>query len=424
VLTTTSEPTVRIEPARAGRGQIQQGSAPIRLLNVVPTLLCGGTEKQVMTLSRALDPERYRLEFACLRRWGPFIEELEERGIPLNDYSIASFYSVKGVAQQARFARDLARGGVQIVHAYSFYGNVFAVGPARLARTQVVIASIRDRGAYLSPLQRRVQRHVCRLAHCVLANADSVKDWLVADGYDPASIRVIHNGVDLSRFNGTPNAGRVRQELGLPAEAPIVAVVSRLNRMKGLEQFIQAAPGVLAAHPDTRFLIVGETPPFDRPYLDELKSLAERCGVGERVIFTGLRADVPELLASATVAVMPSLNEALSNSLLESMAAGAPTVATRVGGTPEALADGETGLLVEPGDVEALGRAINRLLAAPELAARLGAAARTRIEQRFSIARMVAATAQLYEELLLKNARAQRHGSRKERVTMSGSQAW
>jgi glycosyltransferase involved in cell wall biosynthesis len=118
------------------------------------------------------------------------------------------------------------------------------------------------------------------------------------------------------------------------------------------------------------------------------------------VIFAGLRTDVPELMAGVTVAVMPSLNEALSNSLLESMAAGAPMVATRVGGTPEAVVDGVTGLLVEPGDAPALAAGIERLLGDPALAARLGRAAQQVIKDRFSVERMVAATDALYQQLL------------------------
>lgn len=353
-----------------------------------------------MTLSRALDPSRFDLEFACLRRWGPFVEELDERNIPLSEYRTQSFYSVGAFAQQTRFAKHLARRHVDIVHAYSFYGNVFAVPPARLAGTPVVIASIRDRGAYLRPLQARVQRYVCQFADAVLVNADAVKDWLVDDGYDPTRIRVIRNGVDLGPFNVAPEPVRVRQGLGLESDTPLVAVVSRLNRLKGLEHFLEAASIVARRFPDARFLVVGEAPPHDLPYLDELKATAARLGVADRVIFTGLRSDVPALLRCVSVAVMPSLNEALSNSLLESMAAGAPTVATRVGGTPEAVVDGETGLLIPPGDVPAMAKSIVTLLESPTLARRLGAAARRLIEQQFSIDRMTDATAKVYEELL------------------------
>lgn len=380
-------------------------SPPIRLLKVVPTLLCGGTEHQVMTLCRSLDRSHYDLEFACLRRLGPFIDEIRERGIPLNEYRTPSFKSLTGLAKQVKFARHLARRRTQIVHAYNFYGNVFAIPPARLTGVPVVIASIRDRGPYLSALQRRVQRHVCRLADCVLVNAEAVKDWLLADGYDASKIAVIRNGVDLSRFTLPAEPRRLRHELGLPPDTPLVAVVSRLNRLKGLEQYLHAAAAIADRYPAVHFLVVGETPPHDTGYLGELETLAHRLGIGRRVIFTGLRSDVPQLLASVTIAVMPSLNEALSNALLESMAAGAPVVATRVGGTTEALTDGENGLLVPPGDPGVLASAIARLLDDPALATRLGEAARQTIEQRFSIGRMVEATERLYLNLLFRKGR-------------------
>jgi glycosyltransferase involved in cell wall biosynthesis len=373
---------------------------PIRLLKVVPTLLCGGTENQFMTLSRSLSGRRFQVELACLRRLGPFVEEAAQRGIPLYEYPIGTFRSVRAIAQQVRFASDIVRRRIEIVHAYSFYGNVFAIPPARLAAAPVVIASIRDRGPYLTPMQTRVQRYVCRFATRILVNADAVKDWLLDQGYDRARIVVIRNGVDLGRFNGPVDRDAIRRELGLDPGVPLVTVVSRLNHLKGLEHFLEAAAIVASRFPSVHFLIVGETTLGDTRYLTVLTELATRLGIGSRVLFTGLRSDVPALLASTTVSVMPSLNEALSNVLLESMAAGAPTVATRVGGTPEAMVDEVTGLLVPPGDSRAMAAAIARLLSEPDLAATLGRAARRTVEERFSIDRMVEATEQLYVELL------------------------
>jgi len=149
-----------------------------------------------------------------------------------------------------------------------------------------------------------------------------------------------------------------------------------------------------------RFLIVGETSPPDPAYLVELQRLAAHLGVADRVTFTGRRSDIPEVLGAADVSVMPSLNEALSNVLLESMAAGAPVVATRVGGTPEALDDGVTGLLVPPGDAGAITAAVARLLDDRALACRLGRTARSVIGERFSVDQMVRSTEDLYTELL------------------------
>jgi glycosyltransferase involved in cell wall biosynthesis len=375
---------------------------PVRLLNVVPTLMCGGTENQFMALGRLLDPSRFTLEFACLRRWGGFVHDLENRGIPLREYGISSFFSVNALALQARLARYVRQQRMDIVHTYNFYGNVFGIPPARLAGAPVVVASIRDRGAYLTPMQERVQRHVCRLADCILVNASAVKEWLINQGYNGSTITVIPNGVDLARFKRPPDIERVRHELGVPTRAPLIAVVSRLNRLKGIEHFLEAAAIIGKRLPDARFMVVGDTNPNDRPYLGVLTGLAERLGIGDRVMFAGLRTDVPDLLAAASVSVNPSLNEALSNVLLESMAAGVPVVATRVGGTAEAVDDGVNGLLVPPSDSGALAIAISRLLDDPALAARLAHAGRQSIRERFSMDRMVEATERVYHSLLEK----------------------
>ena len=375
-----------------------------RILNVVPTLMCGGTENQFMALARSLDRTRFDVEFACLRRWGGYVEELEQRNIPLTEYPVPTFRSVTALAQQARLARHIVRRDIQIVHAYNFYGNVFATPPARLV-APVTIASIRDRAPYLTAMQKRVQRYACQFADCLLVNADAVRDWLIAEGYDASKISVIRNGVDLSRFDNAPPREQLRRELGLPDDTPLVGVISRLTRLKGLEPFLEAAAMVKTRVPRARFLIVGETSPMDRGYLGELQQYAERCGVANDVIFTGIRRDVPAVLSSLNVSVMPSLNEALSNVVLESMAAGAPTVATCVGGTPEAIVDGVTGVLVPPADPSALANGIVHLLDDTKLAAHLGFAARARIVDHFSVKRMVRSTEDLYVELLERKQR-------------------
>jgi glycosyltransferase involved in cell wall biosynthesis len=263
-----------------------------------------------------------------------------------------------------------------------------------------VLASVRDCGPYLTPMQLRVQRLICRAATRVVANAAAVRDWLVADGYDPRRIVVIPNGVDVERFRAPADPAAVRDSLGLRAATPLVTVVSRVTRLKGLEEFICAASMLAEKHPRARFVIAGEAAPGDEEYLASLRRLAARLWVGDRVVFAGLRYDVPALLGTSAVAVMPSLNEAMPNALLEAMAAGAPTVSTRVGGTPEAMTDGETGLLVPPGDAKALAAAISAMLDEPVVAAAFGNAARRRIEQRFSLERMVCDTEQLYVDLL------------------------
>jgi glycosyltransferase involved in cell wall biosynthesis len=373
---------------------------PARVMKVSPTFLCGGTEGQFTALARTIDAQRFEVHCACLRRQGDLDAGLHDRGIPLREYPITSFFNPGCAMQQARFASDMATGGIDVVHAYSFYGNVFAIPPARLARVPVIIASIRDCGPYLSTWQQRVQRGVCRLADRVLVNATAVKRWLVDTGYDARRIVVIRNGVDVHRFTPRPNAGDVRGALGVPPGAPVVGVVSRLVPLKGLERFLEAAAIVSSSFPDARFVIVGEPAPNGTAYAARLHALARGHGLADRVIFAGRRDDIPEVLGAFTVAVMPSLSEGLSNVLLEALAARVPVVATTVGGTEEVVTNGVNGLLVPPDDAGAIAAAVRALLGHAELAARLADAGRALVTRDFSLERMARATEQLYSDLL------------------------
>jgi len=371
----------------------------ITLLKFVSCFGGGGTERQMVNLVRALDPLRFELHLACLRRWG-LLDEVESSGAPVVEYKITRLYNHTALREQIKFAQYLRRNRVHIVHTYGFYNNVFAIPPAKLAGAPVIVASIRDTGDLWTPMQRRVQKVICRLADQILVNAETIRQLLIATGYPQEKVTVIPNGIDFSRFARNGNDGRLRHEFDLPPHAPLVAVLSRLHPWKGIEYFLEAAMIVSRRFPEVRFLIVGEGQVVDSPYKRELEGYAVRLGLGERVVFAGFRLDVPEILAEVAVSVLPSLSEGLSNVLLESMAAGAPVVATRVGGNPEVVEDGETGLLVPPRDPAALAQAICRLLDSPELASRFGQAGRERVIKRFSLERMVQATESLYLDLL------------------------
>lgn len=393
-----------------------------RLLKFVNFFAIGGTERQFVTLAENLDPRRFDLHLACLRRWGPYLDRAERLGVPIAEYPVKSLYLPESFAHRVRFGRYLRRHRIEIVHTYSFYPNVFALAAARLAGVPVVFASIRDVGAYLTESQKRVQRLVCWMADSVIANAEAVRRWLLTDGYPPERVVVIANGIDIPQFSGRAR-GRLRQELGLSSETPIVGVVSHLRPLKGIEYFLTAAVSVAARFPDARFVLIGDhlqrqngVVAREGSYRERLQSYTRELGLEGRVIFAGYRDDVPELLADITVSVLPSLSEGLSNTLLESMAAGVPVVATAVGGTPEAIEDGVHGLLVPPGDPEALARGIVRMLDDRRLLRRLGRAARERVAKRFSVDRMVSDTDALYERTLGAKKRASSRSNARDAV--------
>jgi glycosyltransferase involved in cell wall biosynthesis len=286
----------------------------IRLLQFVTIFAVGGTETQVIKLAQGLHSSGFEQHFACLKRFGQLLKEVEALRIPIAEYKISSLYHPKVLKEQMKFARYIKHNLIQIVHAYGFYGNVFAIPAAWLAGAPVIIASIRDTGGYQTPTQDLVHKLMCRLADRIVVNAEAIRQWLIAEGYNPEKITVIRNGVDLSRFTTKTRGSKLRAELGVPQDAPLIAVLARLHPVKGIEYFLEAATIVRRRFPEARFLIVGESRTVvngqivDSPYKRELEGSAVRLGLGDRAVFTGLRLDVPEMLSEITVSVLPCIS--------------------------------------------------------------------------------------------------------------------
>src|SRR5436190_5001050 len=367
----------------------------IKVLKFLTNFNIGGTERQFVQMVQQMDLDRFDLHVACFARRGGFLPLVESRGIPLAEFGIRRLYSPLTLWRQLQFAHYLRENRFQVVHTYGFYPNSFAVPAARLAGVPVIIASIRDTGEVWAPNKRLVQKAVCRLATCVLANADAVRTQLIRDGYDERKLAVIRNGIDLKRLDRCDGTGPIREEFHIPDDSPIISVLSRLNELKGIPYFLDAVSSVLTSFPNARFLVVGEGP----ARLD-LEVYAQNKGYGQAVIFTGARLDVPLILRETSISVLPSLSEGLSNVLIESMAAGVPVVDTQVGGNTEIVDDGTTGLLVPSRDSNALAKAILQLLSDPKTAARMGSAGRDRIESRFSVGRAVHETQRTYTSSL------------------------
>ena len=380
---------------------------PLPILQLVTNFKLGGTERHVSNLVRLLDRSLFEVHLACLGRFGEFLEPIENQCGVVAEYPIRRLYGPATLWRQLQLARDVRRGRIQVVHTYGFYANVFGLPAARLAQAPLIVASIRDIGDHLSATRRWLQRLTCRLADCVLVNADAVRQRLVAEGFPAAKVVVIPNGINLGGFSSHQGRDTLRRALGLPAFGPLVTVVSRLTPMKGIEHFLEAAERIAKRLPEARFLVVGdcEPSPGQSSYRATLEAHAARRGLADRVLFLGFRSDVADLLAASTVSVLPSLSEGLSNVLLESMAVGLPVVATRVGGNPEAVEHGVTGLLVAPGDASALAHAVTLLLEHPHLARCYGEAARQRVHERFSDRGMVRATEDFYLAWLARKGR-------------------
>jgi glycosyltransferase involved in cell wall biosynthesis len=299
--------------------------------------------------------------------------------------------------QLFRLAMFLRRRGFQIVHTHDLYSNMMGIPAAVIARVPVIISSRRDL-AHLDWYQtgRRVWlRRLQNLSTAVLTNADAIREALLTeDHFAPQKVRVIHNGVDIERFG---RGSRDRNWL-MPggAQGKWIALVGNMHSdVKGHPWLIAAAAVIAREFPQTRFVLVGDgeqRKDFERQVAD--------LGLGEHVLFLGRRDDVPRILSCCDIGVLPSKAEGLPNAVLEYLAAGLPTVASRVGGNAEIVQDGKTGLLVPPQDSSALAEALLRLMRNPDLAAILGKNGREYVVTHFSFQRMLENTDGLYTELL------------------------
>jgi glycosyltransferase involved in cell wall biosynthesis len=279
-----------------------------------------------------------------------------------------------------RFASWLRRHSIDVLQAYFPDSTYFGLPAAWLAGVPHRLRTRNNLGHWLTPMHRFLGRLCNALTTRTITNCRAARDALLAtEGPRPASVVVLENGVDLSRFNTIPPLSPPA-----PGEPARVGVVANLRPVKGLGVLLEATARLAPEHPQLRVEIAGEG-----EERQALEARAAACGLASRFILRGSEEDIPGFLATLHIAVLCSHAEGMSNALLEYMAAGRAIVATAVGAAPELIADGKHGFLVPPGDPGALAEAINRLLRSPQLAMRVGQAARQRAFHHYSREAMV-----------------------------------
>jgi glycosyltransferase involved in cell wall biosynthesis len=290
-----------------------------------------------------------------------------------------------------QFACWLRQERIDVIQAFFPDSSYFGIPAAWLAGVPHRLRTRNNLGHWLTPLHRFLGRLLNGLTTQTITNCRAARGALLAaEGPRPASVVVLENGVDLSRFDNCPPLNWPS-----PAEPVRVGVVANLRPVKGLDGLLHAASRLAAPHPNVRFEIAGEG-----EERQALERQAADCGLAGRFVLRGRVDDVPTFLATLHIAVLCSHAEGMSNALLEYMAAGRTIVATAVGAAPDLIADGEHGLLVPPGSAAALAAAIDRLLRCPELAVRLGQAAQSRARRHYTREAMVRRFEDFYEGLL------------------------
>jgi len=352
-----------------------------------------GGQIVALQLARAARARGDRVVFLSPTR-GPFTELVEREGMEVRLVDVSRTYKL---GDALRLARLLRGTHADVLHTHTaLAANVLSRAAGRLGGASVV--SHMHIENYFRP--NRIARAVhtaldngsARLAARVLAVSDDTRRSLVAQGYPPRLVEVVHNGIDVEAEAARHGEG-LRAELGVPEGAVLIGEIARLCDVKGQRELVEAValvPGVHAA-------LAGADLEQGGAYRAMLERLTHDRGVADRVHFLGFRADAGAVLDQLDAFVLPSWIEGLPVTVLEAMAHGKPVIATPVGGTGEVVADGETGLLVPPRDPERLAGAMRTLASDAELRARLGRAGRARVELEFSESAMTRRVLEVYD---------------------------
>ena len=374
---------VRRRPAR--------GQERVRVVQVMATGTNGGAQEHVYNLVTRMDPARYDVSIVSLSP-GSAVRKLERAGIDVTVIDEPDDAIATGI-----LAAHLADVRADVVHNHMYRAEIvgtkaaIALGEAGHRRPWV-IATVHSSRVRSDEDQESLRRLSPAIDHLIVVS-HSIDRKVVDEGRGDIPRSLIYNGVDLDRYDHQEPCCTLREEYGMEPSSHIVGVVGRLELEKGHPTLLEAWPIVLRSVPEAYLIVVGEG-----SRLDALHDIAREMRILHRVVFTGRRDDIPAVTAAFDVAVLPSYREAQGLTILEAMALSRPVVASNVGGIPEMIQDGVTGILVPPHDPPALAEAIVRLLRDHQLADTLGRAGHDLVHDRFCVQLMAKAVQDLYDE--------------------------
>ncbi|SHK12775.1 Glycosyltransferase involved in cell wall bisynthesis [Desulforamulus aeronauticus DSM 10349] len=331
----------------------------------------------------------------------PLFEELANQGIKTLPISLSGELSpTRDYAAIHTLVKYLHQSGTTILHAHSSKGALVGRIAAMIARTPVVIFTAHNSIFYeewpewKKKLFASVERFLARFTDRIITVSDALKQELMEkEGIPAPQISIIYNGIEVENFAAQVDAVATRRGLAIPELGPVIGTIARLAPQKGVSYFLKAAS--LLKEYQVNFLVVG-----DGPLKEALEQEVAELSLQKRVIFAGKRENIAEILSIMDIFVLPSVTEGLPLSILEAMAAGKPVVATRVGGVPEAILEGKTGLVVAPKDPEALAVALAGMLSERDKLNRMGANGQKHVAEKFTIKHMADKTMELYAHLL------------------------
>ncbi len=373
----------------------------MKIIYIIDRLIEAGTQRHLYQLAIELKKKKHDIQIVCLEEKGPLAQSLEDKNITVTEFNTGAVYKPDSIKKLLLLAQLLKSQKPDLVQTFLLKANLMGIVAARLARVPIILSSRRSLGYDFKKSHYVMLRLLDRLTTATLVNSLAIKEITKSkENITTDKLTIIYNGVDVNQFD-VPKNSSLKQELAIPETAPVIGMVANIRPVKGYEYLFSAMEKVAEQNPAAHCLVVGNVHD-NSGYFQRLKTQAEGKGIWSRFRVLQGYKDIPQALSIIDVAVLSSISEGFSNTLLEYMAAGKPIIATRVGGNPEAIKHGRTGFLVPPGDATALADGINQILSNDSFAQSLADNARIRVNREFSLDGMASAHEQYYLNLLTK----------------------
>ena len=368
-----------------------------RILEVIPTLDRAGAEKQLTLLAAGLPADEFDVHVCALTRGGPLLDDLEKADVPTT--VLGKRWKLDPSAF-LRLKRLIAKLQPDLIHTWIFAANAYGRAAGAMAGVKCLVAGERCVDPWKGQRDLMVDRYLVRRTARIVTNSTGVVEFYVKHGLPREKFVVIPNGISPPKPSPTPR-DLLLDELGLPADARLIGLIGRLWPQKRVDDALWSADLLKRVCTDTHLIVLG-----DGPQRDRLRRFRDKIELADRVHFLGHRDDAWRIVPHFDVLWSTSAYEGQSNAIMEAMAHGIPVVATDIAGTRDLVVDGETGFLVSAtkADAErrraAFAKHTYQLLDDPDEVARLGAAAKERMQTEFTVEKMVARHGELYRELL------------------------
>ena len=359
----------------------------------------GGSERNITQLLVGIDKDKFEICIACFGS-GNLSKYMEEQGFSIVDLKKAGIYTLSGLRNLAFLQKLVNESKISLIVTYHESSDFYGLALSMICHIPV-ISSRRDMGFKTKLHHRVAYKLVGRFFDAVIAVSEAVKKEVIKRHWFPEEkIFTVYNAINTVDYGNAHNGIALKRKLGIQSESFVVGMVANIRKIKGYLYFLDAARIILGYNRNVQFVMIGYDAIKSDFTTERLERYGKEIGISENLHFLGGKLEIPDLISIFDVAVLASLSEGFSNVILEYMASSKPVVATGVGGNPEIVVHGQTGLLVPPADAEALAGAIRSILEDKEAGLRFGIAGRRRVEERFSLAVMLRNYENLFEQVI------------------------